>query len=196
MFTGIIENTASIERLSGEELTLASPWEPASIRLGQSIAIDGCCLTVTRVEGTSLTFQISSETFQKTAFGRKTAGDAVNLERAMALGERLDGHIVTGHVDAVAKIVGVESRGTTKIAWIEVAPEHRKWIISKGSVAIDGVSLTVNDVDGARFSVTWIAHTLSQTTLDRRVAGDCVNIEFDVLGKYVDRILEVGRGHA
>ena len=160
------------------------------IRLGDSVAVNGVCLTVTRQETNGLTFDVSPETLDRSTLGALRSGDNVNLERALRLSDRLGGHIVTGHVDCIA---AVEERrevsGTIVFTFRLLDTAMARYVIPKGSVAIDGISLTVNKVNDPAFSVTIIPHTAAMTTLPHRKPGDRVNIETDIIGKYVERLL-------
>lgn len=197
MFTGIIEKTAPIQSLLEGDLKIRSPWNPSEISLGQSIAVDGCCLTVSHIESDTLSFHLSPETLQKTKFSTKQKNATVNLERCLKVGDRFDGHMVTGHVDALGVIESAElhADGVSKKLWIRVDPQFQTWIAEKGSIAMDGTSLTINDVEGARFSVTLIPHTLEVTTWKNLTQGDVLNIEFDMMAKYIDKALKA-RGYA
>lgn len=196
MFTGIIEKTAAVEGLRGSELCVRSPWAEEETYLGQSISVDGCCLTLSKKDSGRLYFHLSPETLAKTHFGERGGAGRVNLEASLKAGDPMDGHIVTGHVDALGLISSVETHadGASKKIWIKIPRETQAWIAPKGSVAINGVSLTVNDVEDSRFSVTLVPYTLEATTwkeLLSEVRGDAkVNIEFDILAKYVERAMK------
>jgi riboflavin synthase len=195
VFTGIVERVARITRLDSVagrvELEIEAGADiAAEVRLGDSIAISGCCLTVVAVHGPVLAFQAVPETLRRTSLGARAVGDAVNLERAMRVDARLDGHIVQGHVDGTGTIRSIEADGQDRIVRIECPPELARQIVPKGSVAVEGVSLTVVDPDASCFAVALIPHTLAVTTLGAVVPGTLVNLELDVLGKYVFRYLE------
>ncbi len=161
----------------------------AEIKLGDSIAVDGACLTVTSIQPQGFSVDVSSETLQRTTLGKRRAGDRVNLERALRLCDRLGGHLVSGHIDGLAVLSAREKSGEF-IRLVFSAPEQLlKYIIEKGSVAIDGISLTVNTVTGRDFSVMIIPHTLEKTTLAGKGPGDQVNIENDLIGKYVEKLM-------
>jgi riboflavin synthase len=193
VFTGLIEDVGKIQRIaprrSGMELSISCGLPVAEIQLGDSIAVDGACLTVTAMQGLGFSVDVSSETLQRTTLGKRRAGGRVNLERALRLGDRLGGHIVSGHIDGIAVLSAREQTGEfTRLVFS--APEQLlKYIIEKGSVAIDGISLTVNTVTGRDFSVMIIPHTLEKTTLAGKAAGDQVNIENDLIGKYVEKLM-------
>jgi riboflavin synthase len=159
--------------------------------LGESVAINGCCLTAVAIDGNRWTFQAGSETLSKTNLGRMRSGHAVNLERALAVDGRLGGHFVQGHVDGVGQVDGIERAGEWVTMWFRAPQALLQQIVPKGSVAIDGVSLTVVEVAADRFSVALIPHTLEITTLGLRQPGDEVNIETDILGKYVQQMLRL-----
>lgn len=194
MFTGLIEDVGKVAGLvrSGEagRLTVTTVLPSVEIRLGDSVAVNGVCLTVTRQETNGLTFDVSPETLDRSTLGALRSGDNVNLERALRLSDRLGGHIVTGHVDCIA---AVEERrevsGTIVFTFRLLDTAMARYVIPKGSVAIDGISLTVNKVNDPAFSVTIIPHTAAMTTLPHRKPGDRVNIETDIIGKYVERLL-------
>ncbi len=189
MFTGIITSIGTILTSQKEgDLTLAisCPWH--DLRIGESIAVSGACLTVTSWQQGSFTVQLSGETLARTA-PRWNSGDKVNLERAMKLGDALDGHLVTGHVDGLAKIISVSAEGGSHRLEIESPPTLSRFIAEKGSVTLDGVSLTVNSVEGARFFVNIIPHTWQVTTLGERKTGDVLNLEIDLIARYVERLL-------
>jgi len=193
VFTGIIEKTGEVEKLtaSGPErtLTLKNPFG-AEVKSGDSIAIDGACLTVSERDAKRLTFFISAETVKKTIAAAYRPGQTVNLERALILGGRLDGHLVTGHVDTVARIAAVKKIGMGVEATVHVPAQFRPLLVEQGSVAVNGISLTVARLQGDRFTVSLIPETLKRTAFSAGLAvGDAVNLEFDILGKYAARLL-------
>jgi riboflavin synthase len=158
--------------------------------LGASIACSGCCLTATEIGAGWFAVEVSAETLARTALGQWAPGTAINLERSLRVGDELGGHLVAGHVDAVGRITAVTpEHGSLRIT-VEVPPPLHRFIAEKGSVAIDGVSLTVNETAGARFGVNIIPHTAAHTTLGQRAAGDAVQIEIDTLARYVARLAE------
>ncbi len=202
MFTGIVETKGSIEEIvpgpDGVRLVVVPGAIPAAdVGIGDSIAVNGCCLTVVekRGAGTRLAFDVSAETLRCTT-GLDRAGE-VNLERALRLADRLGGHLMTGHVDGVGTVVAFAAvSGDAWGSWrldVEVPAPIARFVAAKGSIAIDGVSLTVNGVDGARFHVNLIPHTLEVTTLRRLAAGSAVNIEVDLVARYVDRLSSAER---
>jgi riboflavin synthase len=194
MFTGLIEDTgrvAAFERRGEAGLVRVETALPcAEIAIGDSVAVNGACLTVTAKGGTSLTFDVSPETIARTTYRSLRPGDTVNLERALCLGERLGGHIVTGHIDCCGRLARMETRSGNRILEFTLPPEHSRYLVEKGSVTIDGISLTVNGVTPSGFSVNIIPHTFAKTTLAALKQGAEVNIETDIIGKYVERLAQ------
>ncbi len=198
MFTGIVEAIGTVTRIApeggGVALVIEVPSDLSSgVKVGDSVSISGCCLTATGVAPSQLSFQAVPETLRCTALGVCAAGDSVNLERAMRADARFDGHIVQGHVDGTGEIRSIRRAGSDVILQTECGPELAHQLVPKGSIAIDGVSLTVIEPDVSGFAVALIPHTLEVTTLGERREGDVVNLELDVLGKYVLRYLEQRR---
>lgn len=194
MFTGIVETVGVIEKIEpGDDLTrLVIDAESIAdgVKLGHSVAVNGVCLTVTSLLDGRFTFEAIPETLQRTNLGDLEVGSRVNLERAMRAGDRLDGHIVQGHVDGVGIVRAVIQAGNDVRLQIDCEPELADCVVEKGSIAIDGVSLTVAALLPTGFEVALIPHTLEVTTLSERRIHDRVNLEVDVLGKYVKRYLE------
>jgi riboflavin synthase len=194
MFTGLVECCATVaavrEEPPGRRLLIAAPSIAGDAQLGDSICVSGCCLTVVAREGDTLVFEAGPETLQKTHLGRLAVGSRVNLERSLRLGDKLGGHLVTGHVDGLGALDERIDQGEWCTCWFRVPRHLTKQMAGKGSVAIDGVSLTLVDVENERFSVALIPHTLAVTTLGLLKPGDVVNIETDLLAKYVERQLE------
>jgi len=191
MFTGLIEALGTVKRVdeegAGRRLVVATPTLATEMAVGDSLAINGACLTVVERAGDQLHFQAGPETLQRTNLGELQPGDAVNLERPLAIADRLDGHFVQGHVDGLGRIAERIRQGDWELVWFSCPPELTDQMVSKGSVAVDGISLTVVDVAADRFSVALIPHTLSHTTLGRKAPGASVNIETDLLAKYVHK---------
>ncbi|AJE03305.1 riboflavin synthase [Geobacter pickeringii] len=196
MFTGLIEEVGILRRIertgAAARLAVGSALPSDSISLGDSVAVNGACLTVVAMGGGELTFDASPETLEVTTLGALAPGARVNLERALRLGDRLGGHIVTGHVDFIATISERRELSGNIVFGFRSSSEHARYLVAKGSVAIDGISLTVNAVSSDGFSVNIIPHTAAKTTLGTARAGDRVNIETDILGKYVERLLGAG----
>lgn len=194
MFTGIIQSAgtiAAIEPLAaGVRMRIDCPeLMPQQWQAGDSVAVAGCCLTALDLDQRGFSADLSAETLGRTSLGALKVGDTVNLEPAMALGDRLGGHLVTGHVDALAEVVEIRPAGESHVVRFRVPERLARFVAEKGSVTLDGVSLTVNAVDGCDFEVNLIPHTWSVTTLGRLQAGDRVNFEIDLLARYLDRLL-------
>ena len=193
MFTGIIEETGTVRHVSlsgnsgriqiGAELVLSGT------RPGDSIAVNGVCLTVTTMDTKSFTADVMAETLRRSNLGQLKAGDLVNLERAMPADGRFGGHIVSGHIDGTGTVAALEQEGNATWVYVRTSPAILALIVEKGSIAIDGISLTVAKVGDRDFAVSIIPHTSSHTTLLKKKAGDVVNLENDIVGKYVERLL-------
>jgi riboflavin synthase len=190
MFTGIVEELGAVLERAPERITVSCRTVLTDTDVGSSIAVNGVCLTVVESGPGHLGFDLSEETVRRTGLARLSPGDPVNLERPVTLSTRLGGHLVQGHVDGVGEVVGVEAEPTGG-PWLTIRPpaELLRYIVEKGSVSVDGVSLTVAGVDGDAFSVALIPHTLAVTTLGTARVEDAVNLEVDVLAKYVERLL-------
>lgn len=206
MFTGIVEELGEATRLDwhGEEgiLAIRGPLVASDARHGDSIAVNGVCLTVVSVDGDTFTVDVMKETFDRSALGSLAPGDPVNLERAATLATRLGGHLVQGHVDAVGTVLARRPEGETAGSAggagdfveirISLPPGLSRYVVEKGSITVDGVSLTVVEVTDTFFSVSLIPTTLRATTLGRRGVGELANLEVDVIGKYVEKMLAAG----
>lgn len=199
MFTGLVEELGTIaariqapdgDTLAPTTLSINAPLVATDAKIGDSIAVNGCCLTVVKKTKHVLTFEAGSETLSRTNLGRLQVGSPVNLERSLQLGDRLGGHLVMGHVDAVATVLKRRDEADWAHLVFRVPPRLSSQIAGKGSVAVDGVSLTVVVVDRDHFSVALIPHTLANTTIGTLQVGDIANIETDLLAKYVERQLE------
>lgn len=194
MFTGLVEERGIVvDILHGERsarLTVQAPTVHCDARLGDSIAVNGCCLTVIALWQDQLTFDAVPETLNRTNLGALKPGDFVNLERPLAVGARLGGHFVQGHIDGVGQVHAIVSEENAVVMEIEVPADLRRYFVTKGSVTVDGVSLTVAEVRPETFTVWTIPHTREITTLGQRKIGDYVNLECDLLGKYIERLLE------
>lgn len=198
MFTGIIQGKGTIfeTRPGGGGLVvgLEADFDLTDPQEGESIAVNGVCLTAKGIHGHRFYADVSPESLAKTNLGRLKAGSSVNLERALRISDRLGGHLVSGHVDGVGELVSRERVGDFTIFTFTVPEGQGRYIIHKGSITIDGISLTVNHVDDCRFSVSIIPHTLTVTTLGQLVPGGLVNIEVDIIGKYVEKLLAHDQG--
>jgi len=196
MFTGLIERAGKILRvqaLAKGKKFLVDPGAEFEVSPGDSVAMDGACFTVVSREGGGFWVEVSGESLSRTTFEKKQAGEQVNLERALRLSDRLGGHLVLGHVDGMGKIKKLKKSGEFVEIEIESGKEVSDHLVEKGSVAVDGVSLTVNGIKGGVFSVMLIPETLKRTGLGAKRVGDSVNLESDIIGKYVARLLKRGR---
>jgi len=198
MFTGIIENKGNVLKVEyrGQEkrLTLRIPMDLTDLKLGDSININGVCLTVAEKRGQTIELDLSLETLEKTILGELKEGDKLNLERALRLTDRLGGHIVTGHIDGIGVIVEKRRERDFFGLRIRIPQAISRYVVQKGSIAIDGISLTVNECQGEEIQITLIPYTLEKTTLIEKRVGDRVNVEADILGKYVEKMLDRGVG--
>ena len=196
MFTGIIEETGHIRTITRGRrsaiLSVGASEILSDLKVGDSVAVNGVCLTATTVDGGGFTADVMSETLHRSALGGLSAGDVVNLERAMSADGRFGGHIVSGHIDGVGKITSIRRDDNAVWYAVEVPDALRRYIVEKGSIAIDGISLTVASVSGNAFSVSVIPHTLSVTALGARRVGSGVNLETDIIAKYVESLLRPG----
>lgn len=197
MFTGIIQDVGFIEALTHEEnqslFTFHTTLDMTSWQLGDSVAVDGCCLTITDfpdMKKSLWSAVLSLETMNLTRFSTVDIGDNVNLEPALCMGDALGGHWVSGHVDGLAKVLNIELIGEHKKFDFEVPQSLRQYVVQKGSITLNGVSLTVNGVEDNQFSVNLIPHTLAHTNLGGLQVGDVLNLETDLMGRYVERILQ------
>ncbi len=198
VFTGLIEGTGIIRKIDSrgvdKRIYVQPNFEMVQVVIGESISVDGACLTVTEWNGSMFSADVSAETLSRTTLGSKSIGDHVNLERALKVGDRLGGHIVLGHVDCVGILRKRYTEGNSIRLVFEIPAGLMKYIIEKGSVAINGVSLTVNSVGYNTFDINIIPHTANITTIGELQAGDRVNIEVDVIGKYVEKLLGPWKG--
>jgi riboflavin synthase len=193
LFTGIIEEMGRVQNIrpgaNVAVLTIAAEQVLTDVHLGDSIAVNGVCLTVTSFSGRQFTADVMHETLRRSALGRLRIGDRVNLERAMAANGRFGGHFVSGHIDGTGVISAVRGDGNAIWYTVKAPMQILRYIVEKGSVALDGVSLTVAAVDRQTFAISMIPHTAAQTSLSQKKAGDLVNIETDCIGKYVEKLL-------
>jgi riboflavin synthase len=196
VFTGLVQTTGALVGIEPAErtrrLVIEGALRAADLADGASVAIDGVCLTVVAAQPDRGRFEVEAafETLRKTTLGDKTVGARVNLEPALRVGDPLGGHFVSGHVDGIARVRSVALRGDAREIWIDPPDDLAALLASKGSVCLDGVSLTINDLDGRGFMVGIIPHTLAVTTLGQRVVGDALNIEVDLVARYVARLLQ------
>ena len=193
MFTGLVAELGTVQRLARQgnsyHLTVRAKKVMENLRIGDSVAVNGACLTVVLMDGDAFTADVMPETVRLTNIGSLHPGDRVNLERTLRLCDGLDGHIVSGHVEGLGTIAEQRPEGIAVVVTIATPPELLKYIIKKGSIAIDGISLTVTEVTETSFSVSLIPHTAKETTLGFKKVGDSVNLETDIIGKYVERML-------
>ncbi|MCC6507477.1 MAG: riboflavin synthase [Pirellulaceae bacterium] len=197
MFTGLVEAQTSVLEIlpepAGKRLIVARPPDFDDCRLGDSISVSGCCLTIVDLDDQRLVFQAGEETLSRTTLGRLTQGSRLNLERAMRLGDRIGGHLVSGHIDGVGTVTSRADDDEWSKIFFSASPALMRQMVTKGSICVDGVSLTLVDVNHSEFSVALIPHTLEVTTLGQLRAGDEVHLETDLLAKYVQRQLEFDR---
>jgi len=196
MFTGLIEEVGKILSLkkSSQSAVLKVGCQKITddVKIGDSISVNGVCLTVTSFERNTITFDVSAETLRRSNIGNLKTNDFVNLERALKFSDRLGGHILQGHVDTTTKVVGIKKEGTGFVFSFKLPPTYRHLVVEKGSIGIDGISLTIAELYSDSFSVAVIPHTFENTTLRFRKPGDIVNLEFDIVGKYVERMCKYG----
>lgn len=190
MFTGIIEEVGAISRRSGADMTILAKTVLDGVREGDSIAVNGTCLTVVAFDEEGFVVQVSPETLQRTTLGQLKAGDAVNLERALAAGARMGGHFVQGHVDGIGRVHSIRSQGEFAVYRFQAPAEVSPYLVPKGSIAIDGISLTIVDPTRDIFDVAVVPATLAKTTLGSRRPGDLVNMEADMIGKHIFQFLK------
>lgn len=192
MFTGLVEELGTVKSLTRGivgKLVVFGPKIAGSVKIGDSVAVNGSCLTVTSISGAELAFEAVPETFSRTTLGDLAPGQTVNLESSLKAGEPIGGHFVQGHVDGVGTVVSSRSLGESRVIRINAPGDVLRYVVEKGSIAIDGISLTVASCDSMGFTLAVIPHTLDATTLHTKQAGDNVNLEADILGKYVEKML-------
>ena len=193
MFTGLIASLGTVERLAEGStscrLTVRAPQLLSGVKIGDSIAVNGVCLTVVHLRGDTFTADVMPETVRRTTLHLLQPGDRVNLEKALRPTDGLDGHIVQGHVEGVGTIQQIISEGNARVYRIQAPGELLRYIVEKGSIAVDGISLTVTETDDSGFGVSLIPHTAKMTTLGYKSAGDAVNLETDILARYVEKML-------
>ena len=193
MFTGIVEEVGNVKSVGSGQLTVSASAVLEATRLGDSMAVNGACLTVSAMNSGSLSVDVMPETLKRTNLGQLRPGSNVNLERALMVGARVGGHLVQGHVDATGRVVSLVREGGAVMAKLAAPPEVLRYVVEKGFIAADGVSLTVVGYDQSSFSVSLVGYTLNNTVLGSRKVGDQVNLEVDIIAKYVEKLRE-GRG--
>jgi riboflavin synthase len=198
VFTGIVENKGKVLKIDHrgamKRLIVDVPFDLTDMELGDSININGVCLTVVEKRGAAIAVDLSPESLQRTTLARVKEADQVNLERALRLSDRLGGHIVTGHIDGIGTIIERKTEGESLSLKVRIPQTVTPYVVQKGSIAIDGISLTVNEVREDWIRLTLIPYTLERTTLTEKKVGEEVNIEADILGKYVEKVLDRGKG--
>jgi|SRR5581483_10586839 len=198
MFTGLVQSLGTVKAVTdapaGRTLVVAEPTLAPQLEVGESVAVNGACLTVVSAGGGAFAFEAGFETLAKTNLGGLRPGDRVNLERALRVGDRLGGHFVTGHVDCTGRVLERVPQDEWETVWFGFPPEFGELMVDKGSVAVDGVSLTLVEVRADRFSVMLIPHTRQHTTLGSRPAGAAVNLEFDLLAKHLRKLVRGAEG--
>ncbi|MCD6352846.1 MAG: riboflavin synthase, partial [Proteobacteria bacterium] len=194
MFTGLVEDKGDIIEIgrkgSSFQIRIKSRLDFTRSDVGASIAVDGVCLTIVIVNGNVFTVDVSPETLQITTIGERKRGDSVNLERALRLSDRVGGHLVTGHIDGIGVIKTIAKMQNSILISIATSPETVRYLVKKGSVGLDGVSLTINDIRDTTFSVAIIPHTAAITTIGKKKTGDRINIEGDIIGKYIEKFVQ------
>ena len=194
MFTGLIEDIGEIVQIGKKgnsfQLTISTCLNFDSGDIGASVSVDGVCLTVVAINKNLFTVEVSPETLDRTTFVKRKRGDLVNLERALRLSDRLGGHLVTGHIDGTGIIKGITKELSSIVIKISTSPEINRYLVVKGSVGLDGISLTINEIQGNTFSVNIIPHTAQATTIGKKRIGDKVHIEADLIGKYIEKFLK------
>ncbi len=193
MFTGIIEEVGAVAQRAGSDLVIMAKRVLGDLRLGDSVAVEGVCLTVTALHDDRFVAQMSPETLHRTTLGQLKSGSAVNLERAMTMGGRFGGHFVLGHVDGVGRVASIQPQGEFSLWRFQAPGDVAKYIIPKGSIAVDGMSLTVVEPSGDTFGAAIIPATINATTLKGKRVGDAVNLEADMIGKYLHHYINVSK---
>jgi riboflavin synthase len=195
VFTGLIQDIGIVQAVAhhsgGRQVTIATHLDLSRIRVGDSVAVDGACLTVVRIGDSAFTVEVSPETMRRTTLGRAQSGQAVNLEEPLRLSDPLGGHLVSGHVDGIGQILRILPEGNAILYRFGVPEGIGRYLIEKGSVAVDGISLTIADLDDQGFSAVVLPHTSRSTTLGRKKVGDRVNLENDLIGKYVEKFMPI-----
>ena len=193
MFTGIVEEMGKVKSVQPGKLTVTAERALEGTKLGDSIAVNGACLTVIAIDGAAFSIEVMPETLRRTNLGQLRPSDGVNLERALAVGDRMGGHFVQGHVDGVGRVLSLTPEEGAVLMRVQAPQEVMGYVVEKGFIAVDGVSLTIISRDSASFTVSLVAYTRQNTILGSKKAGDMVNIEVDVLAKYVEQLAK-GKG--
>lgn len=193
MFTGIIEDVGRVTSILPGSLTITISQDFQGLEIGGSIAVNGVCLTITSLNGNSFSVGIMSETLKRTNIRLLSSGDRVNLERPLALSKPLGGHLVQGHIDATGRVVAIRRDGDARMVRVEAAPEVMRYVVEKGFIAVDGISLTVVDKDASSFQVSIVDYTFQNTNLGDKRIGDLVNLEVDIIAKYVEQLSQPQR---
>ena len=188
MFTGIVEEVGSVRSAGSGRMEVSASKVVADLKVGDSMCVNGACLTATLRDATGFAVDVVPETLRRTNLGSLTAGDPVNLERSMAIGDRFGGHIVQGHVDATGEVVSIDTEGDALLVSVRAPVSVMRYVVEKGFVAVDGTSLTVVNCGAQSFTVTIIPHTRDNTVFGSRKVGDLVNLEADIIAKYVERV--------
>ncbi|MDO8687508.1 MAG: riboflavin synthase [Dehalococcoidales bacterium] len=194
MFTGIVEEIGKVTSVQPGNLVIAAGDVLRGMEVGGSMAVNGVCLTITRLNNASFSADLMAETVKRSNLGLLRAGDKVNLERPLAMGGRLGGHLVQGHIDATGRVASVRWDGEARLIRCEAPPEVMRYVVEKGFIAVDGLSLTVVARDTSSFQVSLVTYTRQNTTLEGRQVGDLVNLEVDIIAKYVERLDQARRG--
>lgn len=189
MFSGIVEEIGAVRASTPSGLAIQAELIFSDLKLGDSVAVNGVCLTVTGIRNKVFELDVMPETLRRSNLGALKSGDAVNLERAVTPTGRLGGHMVQGHVDAVGVIAGIESEGSAELMTVTAPPEVMRYVVEKGFIAVDGLSLTIARLTGGTFTVSLVAYSRSHTTMGRKKAGDRVNLEVDIIAKYVENFV-------
>ena len=190
MFTGIVEEVGHVRETLAGQLVVDSSMVMDGLRVGDSIAVNGTCLTIVSLENTALQVEVTPETLRLTNLGVLTQGDPVNLERAVSLGGRMSGHMVQGHIEATGRVLSLTPDGTATMLSLEAPPDIMRYVITKGFIAIDGISLTVVECSDSSFIVSVISYTRDKTALGTRKPGDLVNLETDIVARYIERFVK------
>lgn len=193
MFTGLVEETGKVKSITsiggGKRISVSADLVMSDLKIDDSIALNGTCQTVVSISGKSFDVEAVEETLKKTTLGMFKTGQTINLERALSVSSRLGGHIVQGHVDTTGKISKIQDLSSSKLIWIKYPGQFAKYVIKHGSICVDGISLTVADIKESEFMLSIIPHTQNNTIINKYNTGDTVNLEFDIIGKYIENLM-------